>query len=412
MWNERKGNILIWIELVVIASFMWYTIDSLYITYKRYNRPIGFDINHTYNLTIETIGEESDEYDPVAFESNTPGDYLGIMLDRISRHPGVEAVCYTLTNHFHYRGQNQSATFKSNTLMRNGYVRDVSASYFRVFQVRSANNNPVEDLEKALGRRDVIVTSPVADAFFGNSSNAINKDILCFVQNEDSAIYQIGGVCEAQRYSEFSNNYDYAFYRLISPDWVSKYASPVYLRLFIRIKPNSDGKTFPETFRKEMREQLQIGNFYLADVRPMSFYRTAYTKKGMDEIRMNLSVVGFFLLNILLGVAGTFWLRTQRKKSEIGLRMAIGSTRPGIARLLFLEGNTLLLAAFIPATLIFINLQYAGVTEQANWLPLIPRLLTVMIITYLLLAVMIGIGIVFPARRAVKVNPVEGLRDE
>ncbi len=412
MWNERKGNSLIWFELVIVAAFMWYTVDALYIAYKNYTRPLGFDINHTYHISLAAIDKESEAYDQAASDAETPGDYFFTILDRIGRNPQVEAVCYTSNNHFHYKWSNQFSTFKNDSLSRNGYVRNVSPSYFQVFNVQSANDRDREELGKVLERNEIVITNTVANTFFGNTSNAMSKEIRCIIQNEDSALYKIGAVCEAQRTNDF-REYDYAFYRNIPADQLRKHlGSPAYMNIFIRIKANNDSKAFPEKFRKEMREQLHVGNCYLANITPMSEYREQQIREGLDQMRMNSSVIGFFLLNVLLGVVGTFWLRTQRKQGEIGLRLAVGSSQSGIARLLFLEGNILLLAAFIPATLIFINLQYAGVIESVYGLPFIPRFLTGMIITYLLLAGMMGVGISFPAWRAVKISPVKALHYE
>ena len=51
-------------------------------------------------------------------------------MDRIRRNPSVESICFTTGVHFHYRGSNQYATIRKDSLIRNGFVRFVSPTYF------------------------------------------------------------------------------------------------------------------------------------------------------------------------------------------------------------------------------------------------------------------------------------------
>ena len=61
-----------------------------------------------------------------------------------------------------------------------------------------------------------------------------------------------------------------------------------------------------------------------------------------DKVNSQAVVVLFLLVNVFLGLIGTFWFRTRRRRSEIALRMAMGSTRGGVFRLLIGEGLLLL----------------------------------------------------------------------
>lgn len=60
----------------------------------------------------------------------------------------------------------------------------------------------------------------------------------------------------------------------------------------------------------------------------------------------------FFLVNVFLAVIGTFWFHVSRRRSELGLRMAMGSTRKGIEGLMIGEGLLLLTIASVPGLLI------------------------------------------------------------
>ena len=67
-----------------------------------------------------------------------------------------------------------------------------------------------------------------------------------------------------------------------------------------------------------MEQQLRLGNIYLSDVTPMSYYREEVLRSALDNIRLYVVGVCFLLFNVLLGVVGTFWFRARQRIPEIG----------------------------------------------------------------------------------------------
>ena len=145
----------------------------------------------------------------------------------------------------------------------------------------------------------------------------------------------------------------------------------------------------------------------------MSHYRSQILQSRMDEIRMYASCILFFLLNVFLGIIGTFWFRTQQRRAEIGLRMAMGASRLAILWQFFCEGLLLAGVAFVPALLVFVNLMRLDVTQQtAVELSGAVRFFAGMGMTLGLVAVMVAVGVAVPAYRAMRLQPVETLHDE
>ena len=193
LWNERKGNLFIWLEMLVVSIFLWYAADALFVMYRLYSQPLGFNIEHTYHVSFDVIPEESPDYDTTSVHSERGGgDYLTLM-DRIRRNPSVESICFTTGVHFHYRGSNQYATFRKDSLIRNGFVRYVSPTYFEVFDVKTAQGGSPSELVDALRDNQVVVTGTVADSFFGDLAAAVRQEIYITDQgSRDSVAYRIG----------------------------------------------------------------------------------------------------------------------------------------------------------------------------------------------------------------------------
>ena len=106
LWNERKGNLFIWLEMLVVSIFLWYAADALFVMYRLYSQPLGFNIEHTYHVSFGVIPEESPDYDTTSVHSERGGgDYLTLM-DRI-RQIQIIGLCRIFSrqgvNLFHHR---------------------------------------------------------------------------------------------------------------------------------------------------------------------------------------------------------------------------------------------------------------------------------------------------------------------
>ena len=418
MWNERKANVLIFLELLVVFICLLYASDYLYVKYKEYKQPLGFDISHVYKVWLGVVPQNSADYDTTSVHTTNGMDDFFTIIDRLEKDSRVESVGYTTGNHFHYMYSNQFATFHGNGIKRYGFVRDVDPSYFRVFKVKTADGESWEKLEKTLENNGIVVTSTVAKAYYGSPLEGRGKEIWITDQGStDSTAYRIGEVCEFQRYHEFSS-FDYAYYRnLGGRDELNKYGIEILsgnINLFVRMKPSADEPALMQQFRKDMEQQLRLGNIYLSDVTPMSYYREEILRSAFDNIRLYSTGILFLLFNVLLGIVGTFWFRSRQRIPEIGLRMAVGASRSEVFSWLVIEGVILLVVAALPAALVYMNMAHLDILVQTSMkdLSLWDRFAHSFIITLLLLLIMIITGISFPARQAARLNPTDALKDE
>ena len=81
MWNERKANVLILLELLVVFSCLLYAADYLYVKYKEYKQPLGFDISHVYKVWLGVVPETSADYDTTAVHTTNGMDDFFTIID-------------------------------------------------------------------------------------------------------------------------------------------------------------------------------------------------------------------------------------------------------------------------------------------------------------------------------------------
>ena len=214
--------------------------------------------------------------------------------------------------------------------------------------------------------------------------------------------------------SEFEN-YGRVVYRPFQPD---KHLQP-YANISIRVKPQAD-KDFINLFREEMREQLEIGQYFLSGITCMSDTRRDYIRwNGFDSnLKSTYAITAFLLINIFLGVVGTFWFRVHQRRSEIGLRMAMGAARNRVRHLFMAESVLLLLLASVVATVISINISLSELLVELG-LPMARSQsgnLFQYIFNYsftLLILTLTGIlAVWYPAKQASRLQPADALRDE
>jgi len=117
--------------------------------------------------------------------------------------------------------------------------------------------------------------------------------------------------------------------------------------------------------------------------------------------------VALFLAS--LGIYGVLAYLVAQRTREIGIRVALGSTRTGILRLVLREGSKLVAAGFVLGIAGAASLQKAVASQIYGTRPFDPLVLAGV------MALLGGIALIacaVPARRAMSVDPVVVLRYE
>jgi ABC-type antimicrobial peptide transport system, permease component len=410
LWNERKHNIGVWIELFLVAVFMWYIADYMYVTVTNYYKPLGFDTEHTYIMRLGRLNASGTQYIK-DIPQETKVEQLRTALERIQRNPMIEAASISLHSSPHI-GSNRSRSVYRDTLQtRDGALnRTVTPDFFRVFRYTSKNGS-TDELVRVLERNELVISPEVEKELFKNEEPVKGKQVS-FEKSDSAQLYRVGAVSTVIRYDNFSSWSTYFAQNMQNDflaNWGDEYVSA--LEYCVRVKPEED-YDFIRRFRLDMTEPLRIGNYFLGDIQYIPTNKKAFQKDDMNDLQMRFFVILFLLVNIFLGITGIFWFRTQYRKSEIGLRIAVGDTPVQILKKYYAEGLLLLTVAMVPAAVIIFILGRKEILITYLMDFTVGRYLTGFVITYILLALMILLGIWLPARKAITISPAEALRDE
>ncbi len=409
IWNQRRANAWLWTELAVVTVLLWYGIDLVYNYEGAALQPKGYDTEGVFDLMVGTkpLGVIADA------DNRRAGEDFAYLYNLIRDYPGVEEVC-AYYGSVPYSDETQFegyAPHTDSTHVVQCYIRYVTYSYFRVFRLKplagavdEARWRPAEH------PMPVLMSADLADSLFHAPSYAGAVGQTCFnpywLRSANPVTgYRVTAVLPRHKTDD---------YRRYEPFIYLPIEQPLFWHhLAVRVAPDRVAG-FAERFRRDMQPVFDRGIFYLNHVRSYADMKAAYdVQQGtVNYLNTAWSVAVFFLFNVFLCVLATFWYRTRKRRCEIALRMAMGSSRRTVMLHFLTEGLTLLLLAAVPALAVALNIEAADLTVRtlmdASW----GRFAACFGAAVLLLAVVIVAGIWYPAHRAMRVQPAEALHDE
>ena len=403
--NEWRGNTWLTIELLVVSVVMWYITDNLYCTTATYLEPRGFDISHCYLIKMGKLNKKSPDY--VFYQEGDEEKDVLELLNRIQHRPDVEAASLSYIS-YPYNGSNlrNSLQMQGDSIIFNNslILRLVTPDFVRVFRYKGVNGETPEQLAKILEEDKLLASENLYDIVDRKLKDYVGQP---FFLNGDTTETQIlGAALQTVRYDDFQQaRFSYS---IMAKLWQFN----ADMELCVRIHPEHD-KDFITRIKADSESQYRIGNIFISDIRSFKDLRRNFQQAQSNVIRNHITGMAFLMVNIFLGLLGTFWFRTQQRKSEIALHKAHGATNRMMYNRLLSEGWGILLLVTPLALLIDFNLAYAELNAWRNGTTFeVDRLLFCALISILLIGLMITIGISIPARKAMNINPAEALHNE
>ncbi len=147
----------------------------------------------------------------------------------------------------------------------------------------------------------------------------------------------------------------------------------------------------------------------LGAMRPL----TAYVSDATAPVRFATGLIGLFALLALvlaaIGVYGVVSSSVRQSTQEIGLRLALGAPHPRLVRSVVARGVRLAVFGLVAGLLVSLGLARLISSQLTGVSPTDP--LTYVVVAALLLAIT-ALASLVPARRAVRVDPMDALRYE
>ena len=409
--TQRRSNTWVFIELLVVFVLLWYAVDRMMMNRITQAQPMEYSFENVYKVTLAVRPSSSASF--IAYEKGSQGageDFMRI-IRQLEAHPDVQVVGMANEASMPYTYMSNSDTYfqEKDSLFRNAFDFNVTPGYFRVFDGGSS-----DELAAAI-QEGILISEPMAMECFGSAK--VDGEELLILQ-DDTLRFRVKGVTGAVKREEFSQPPSIVFKEMKERSILRMGEQELgKMQICFRVRPNVAAESASEyavRFKKEMKHRLAAGNFWLANVQYYPDLRTNYLATSMNTSgqKLDVAINLFLLINVFLAVIGTFWFRVNRRRNELGIRMAVGSTRLRLQQLLIGEGLMILTITAVPALLICVNVAFAGLLSTEVMEVTVGRLLLVSLLTWLLLAVIITLAVWYPSRKAAHLEPAEALHYE
>lgn len=423
LWSRRRRNGWLLAELILVAILSWYIFDPvMVVTYERH-LPLGYDADRLCMVSVGMLPQEAPGYEPQAADSASLMQTYLNLVDRARQHPDVEQATPVLS--FVYPGAMGNGT--SSFIAEGDSVAHTAlfieflphTHFFETYGFQSGKGSMSAAQLSDLDNGDYYIMTE--DLLEGMFRTHIYRNQRCWKVNGTDTFYTaVKGTVKSCKYLSDKRPVPIVFMPLQNPDIRSSLDN---MRIVVRLKEGVRMERFLHDFRSWMLRQLRIENLYARELQSYDEINAAREFSDSTVLyRRSLSIALFFLVNLCLGVIGTFWMQTRTRREEVGVMLSYGATPHRIRLLLLGEGTALTtLATFIGC---FIYLQYAfseGLNTGSSLMEAVTpswvdnfglHFFFVSLMVYVILLLVVWIGIYIPARRISSISPTEALRDE
>ena len=441
LWNHKKQNGFVFVEIALIAVLSFWLLDQIVVwTYGNYfcHADGEFEKEHLLvgqtgritPLTTESATAEAEAYadtvrlKPFEREALKVMSSLYAFRDEVRALPEVQSVC--LTREFVGDGYSRwnyhpVAPEADTTKTCSAYTEffTLNQCYFETLGMTAVEGSPtLETLSAECPQDGVIITRSLAVQLFG-TAEAVGRRLIKVQGTDDNGVeitshHTVFGVVEDVKPAPHERHHYIAFSPIVSfgdnTPW-----------MLIRLKPEADAGEFIAKYKGKANN----GTYAFASLKAFNDYQDKSNHISDQYVIITLlSTLGLlFVLNVVLGTLGTFWLQIRKRTEDIGIMRSFGAKRRNIFWMIWGEGALLTLLACILGQ--FIWLQFAlniGLADgniratslrEPDWVNTFwQHYLIVCAIQYLLLLAIVTLGMVVPTFRAMYKRPVEALRHE
>lgn len=423
LWARRRRNGWLLAELILVAVLSWIIFDPvIVVTYDRH-LPLGYDADRLCMVSVGMLQPQAPGYDAQATDSASLMQAYMSIVERARQHPDVEQATPILS--FAYPGSQGSST-SGLTAAGDSLRLDLMfieflphTHFFETYGFRTGQGSmtPEQLSDYAYNEANVVLTEGALEGLF--HTRVFNRQRCWEADEEDTLYVPVVGTVGTFKYANNWRPIPVAFTPVLHPDILSNLDD---MHVVIRLKEGVSTDRFLHDFKLWMVRQMRAGNLYARDLQSYDAINKACEFDATSLYRRNLSIALFFLINLCLGVIGTFWLQTRTRREEVGIMLSYGATPRRIRLQLLGEGMVLTTVATLIGC--FLYLQY-GLSEGLNkgnaWMQATTpcwvdhfgqHFAIVSLIIYFILLVVVLVGIYIPARRISTIPPTEALRDE
>lgn len=386
IWNNRRRNILVFIELFMISLILVNLTAYLVNMITIYRLKNCYD---AHNVILVNISKKENEDESITEQS------FANLKKKFSSNSFVESVSIS-NNAIPYNYNLYSTEFTYNSEHFDLALRQTDIDYSEVMQVKPLKGRWFNetDIGKSVG--PIIISRDIDEKYF--QGNAVGNRI-----KDENNVYEIVGVVDHFKRSDIEKPYSFGFL------FKDKINAKSYWNTSFLIRTN-EGKTgdmlnIAETL---VYSTIDPQKWTIERLNSLLNMHDSQNSEISQRNYIGIIIVLFILINVFLGTTGILWYNTNLRIHEIGIKRALGSTGEGIKRLLIFEN--ILLAGLGLLIVIMLVLQVPSIYDGERIKPEVMYKSIWISVTTMIILVLLSTWI--PASLASKIRPAIALKTE
>ena len=411
IWNERRGNAWLLLEYTVVFCILWFCCDYGFSLYRSYYAENGINVRHTYRIQLSKRADLPGNR-PVRHAADLKGTHRTLSRHRNRRIRKPESSLRRQLRAEWIRSQ-----FRYGRRTKNMQYAG-SACNIRLFSTFSGSTCNRESLFDGTDPKAAVISPFDAKGRLFGSYTEFHEPIseihtVLPSWGDSSFALHVTGITKPVRIIRYGSNPMSLVFHPLTPER----ADPTQ-DIMVRIRPEAE-TDFAERFTRDMREQFTIG--------PTSCCRSPRSKTRKSERRKYVLPHERRIRHHRISgnqriprTAGRLLVPVQARRSEIGLRVAMGSSKRKVRRMIVSETLLLLGMACVIGTAVCLNLSKTDLVEaigipianRAAWGIGAEQDAINFAATSVFLAIVSVFAVWYPARQASEVPPADVLREE
>jgi putative ABC transport system permease protein len=376
IWNKKKAHALLLVEIWASFLVLFGLATLLVVNIRNYRQPIGFAYENVWAVNLDSNQDTVDI-----------AQKLKLVEQRVRTYPEVESISRMSANFpFSANQMNNMVAHGEQKLLADFYVTD--EHFARTLQMPLTDGTWYRAADSVGKYTPVVINERAKDGLFKNE-NPRGK-----ILNERFKV--VGVVSTFKSKGEFMKDGPAVFELMTAEDSWNR-------TLLIRVKPGT-AAVFEAKLVRAITSQLKDWSVevdYLTDSRKNQHNLT------LVPVIIFSIVCTFLLINVALGLFGVLNLSIAKRRSEIGVRRAMGATAGSITRQFV--GEIWVLATFGLLLGLILAVQFpllnAFDLEAGVYL-------TAMALSALVIYVLVTLCALYPSRQAAQVQPSVALHEE
>ena len=382
IWNQRGKHLGLFIEMFFSFIVLFLVFSFSIFNLQEYFSPLGFSYDKVWAVTFNREGMEKE---------------ASLLVDEqieqaLSSYAEIEHFAWSMENIPFANTSNTSSLERENAEVL-AQRFSVSDTYDDALGISMLEGRWFEEQDELAMRPPFILTENMANELFPEGS-AVGQKLKW--GEGDNDYHEIVGVVSDFRYRGGIMETGYSFF-------VRKNKERLLPSILIRVNESATA-----AFEAKMMKHLhQIAPGYSMEISYIDEMRENFLLVSFIPMLI-LGIIGAFLIfNVALGLFGVLWQNISRRKQEIGVRRAMGSSKAEITTQFILEimvlaTISLLLGIFFAAQ--FPLLDVFGVNAGIYVVAIVFAAICIYLLVF--------VCALIPSTQAAELHPAIALREE